>query len=353
MGQQKEETKHAFGRKTEKFVMPSVIDSIPPTESHGFEGRASNVVHSQHYFTYAPILITPTNNSIDKIKTTGTPDTVETEDGSRVSRDEHDKDASRLEGAKQNETRSTQILKTVSEAIRALTRLMQRASCLDNPWPASDILTSPLGESMPQNDGKPCTIELAGQVEGTYGSDLQGLINTVHMVLTHSRLASEQTFELVREVQMAQKDAETAIYQCEKAEVESIKLKKLNKVLQKQVTTLQCQRRILVTEIRSLRKQLEEAKEISGICSIIKALQVHESCLTSKLPTCKEQQETGHGEDVIGNAQRSTVSKQFEQHANGISNLSHKMKHEKIINQVRNSEYDVIEDAKEEPRTNT
>jgi hypothetical protein len=102
--------------------------------------------------------------------------------------------------------------------------------------------------------------ELTEKLSNQGGADLMALQNAAHMVLEHARLASQEASIVVRDTQLAQSQAEQYQQRALSAEKENKFLSKGNKTLNAQVDKLKAERRVLVKEVRSLRKELETAK---------------------------------------------------------------------------------------------
>ena len=278
MAQTKRETKHVSDkRKGEPTMSVNVESRNPTTESYGLAVGTDRIIDAKQ----APNLITPTNNSIGAKKHAETPDTVATEESTPLPRDEEYKLVRKLDESTKKEKKSLEELDKISEAIRTLTRLMQRCqtSGFDASSPPRDILTTPLGEKILLNATKPCLIELADQLEGQYGSDFQGLVNTVHMVLSHGQLTSEEASELIEEIQSTKRNAEEAVDRYEKAEAASLELSKHNKLLRREVKRLRSQRKILSTEVKELRKRLKESKQMNSLVHLLGSMYIHETYL--------------------------------------------------------------------------
>ena len=318
MAQTKRETKHVSDKRNGKLTMSVNVDSTnPTTESYGLAVGTDRIIDGKQ----APILITPTNNSIGAKKHAETPDTVATEESTPLPRDEEYKLVRQLDESTKKEKKSIEELDKISEAIRTLTRLMQRCqtSGFDASSPARDVLTTPLGEKIILDTTNPCLIELADQLEGHYGSDFQGLVNTVNMVLSHGQLTSEEAAELVEEIQSTQRNAEEAIDRYEKAEAASLELSKHNKVLRREVKRLRSQRKILSTEVKELRKRLEESKQMNSFVHLLGSMYIHETylkdigqtqsggCMPEGNDKGYDTLENDHEEDIISKLNASTT----------------------------------------------
>jgi hypothetical protein len=103
--------------------------------------------------------------------------------------------------------------------------------------------------------------ELTGKLSSNQGGvDLMALQNAAHMVLEHARLASQEASIVVRDTQLAQSQAEQYQQRALLAEKENVVLVKANKSLNAQVQKLTAERRVLIKEVRSLRKELKTSK---------------------------------------------------------------------------------------------
>jgi hypothetical protein len=133
--------------------------------------------------------------------------------------------------------------------------------------------------------------ELTEKLSNQGGVDLMALQNAAHMVLEHARLASQEASIVVRDTQLAQSQAEQYQQRALSAETENEGLVKENKTLNAQVGKLTAERRVLVKEVRSLRKELETSKTRGMMEQLERyvagALTVHEHHLKSKTEQAK------------------------------------------------------------------
>jgi hypothetical protein len=133
--------------------------------------------------------------------------------------------------------------------------------------------------------------ELTGKLSNQGGVDLMALQNAAHMVLEHARLASQEASIVVRDTLLAQAQTEHYQQRALSAEKENEVLVQGNKTLNVQVDKLTAERRVLVKEVRSLRKELATTKT-SGRTKqleqyVVEALTAHEHHLKSKTEQAK------------------------------------------------------------------
>jgi hypothetical protein len=133
--------------------------------------------------------------------------------------------------------------------------------------------------------------ELTGKLSNQGGVDLMALQNAAHMVLEHARLASQEASIVVRDTQLAQSQAEHYQQRALLAEKENEGLVQGNKTLNAQVDKLTAERRVLVKEVRSLRKELATTKTTGRMQQleqyVVEALTAHEQHLKSKMDQTK------------------------------------------------------------------
>lgn len=133
--------------------------------------------------------------------------------------------------------------------------------------------------------------ELTGKLSNQGGVDLMALQNAARMVLEHARLASQEASIVVRDTQLAQSQAEQYQQRALSAETENEVLAKGNETLNAQVDKLTAERKVLVKEVRSLRKELETSKTRGMMEQLERyvtgALTAHEHYLKSKTEQAK------------------------------------------------------------------
>jgi len=128
--------------------------------------------------------------------------------------------------------------------------------------------------------------ELTGQLASQVRGDLMALQNAAHMVLDHAQLASQEASVVVEDTQLAQSQAVEYKGRALVAEKDNSQLGEEKKGLHAQVEKLTAERRLLVKEVRSLRKELASTKE-KGMMEqleryIVGALSMHEQLLKVK-----------------------------------------------------------------------
>jgi hypothetical protein len=138
--------------------------------------------------------------------------------------------------------------------------------------------------------------ELTGKLSHQGGVDLMALQNAAHMVLEHARLASQEASIVVRDTQLAQAQAEQYQQRALLAEKENEGLVQGNKTLNAQVDKLTAERKVLVKEVRSLRKELATTKTSGRMQQleryVVEALTAHEHHLKSKTDQAKRDKVT-------------------------------------------------------------
>lgn len=125
-----------------------------------------------------------------------------------------------------------------------------------------------------------------GNNNATAAADLLGLQNAAHMILQHAHLQGHEAVVVVRDAQVAQSQAARYKQRAVQAEQENCQMSRHNKALQQTVEKLRAERRVLVKEVRSLRKELSSTKS-DGMMQqleryVVGALSIHEHHLKVK-----------------------------------------------------------------------
>jgi hypothetical protein len=190
-----------------------------------------------------------------------------------------------VEEARMNERELTQAFLHLTEGIRAVKRIIERAPCSSGKQPVliQDDSSETTEKAILSADDLFLS-ELSGKFGGVIGSDLLGLVNAADMVRDHACLASEEASTLLQDFHSAQQAAEKENERATKAETVVRKLYKENVAIKKENAKLRKERRALAGEVKSLREQLETTKKFDVWRlleqHVLTGIQVHEKILT-------------------------------------------------------------------------
>jgi hypothetical protein len=186
-----------------------------------------------------------------------------------------------LEESRMNERELTQALLHLTEGIRAVKRIIERAPCSSEMHPVriEDDSSETTEKSILSADDR-----FLSELSGKFGPDLLGEVNVADMVRYHAYLTSQEASTLLQDFQSAQQFAEKENERATKAETVVRKLYKENVAIKKDNAKLHKERRALAGEVKSLREQLETTKKFDTWRlleqHVLTGIQLHEKILT-------------------------------------------------------------------------
>ena len=203
----------------------------------------------------APAMITPVKESQSCcILTSSSEDEV---DEIQISRQQLDGDAAREEESQSARLSSSDAATQLklAQGLRTLKRIVE-----------CDYLSKDSNESTSNTDHN--TLEslhaLSDSLSPELGSAMSGLLNAVHMIRDRSKLATQETEDLVQDLHQSQQEASVQRKRARQTEHVARKLYKQNISLKEDVARLRKERRVLVDEVKSLRNQADEMKKLDN-----------------------------------------------------------------------------------------
>lgn len=153
----------------------------------------------------------------------------------------------------------------------------------------------------------PCPLQLPVQMTTFDTSDLLALQNAAHMIQQHIKLAAMEAAVAVQDTVRAQSATQEWRKRALDAEKALLKMHQENKDLKSSNEKLAAERRILVKEIRKMRKQVApmDSKQLESF--VVNALTFHEKQLKMNKNKGKEQIDDD-GDLVGGRSETSTVA---------------------------------------------
>ena len=187
-----------------------------------------------------------------------------------------------LEQARREAEQSSRALDSVADGIRALKRILETTSSGED----TSIIKG-VSEDLHQ------VYQLSDSLQGVLGSDFLALVNAADMLREHSRLAFQETSDVVADLRKAKLEAQSAIVTATHAAKEVQALSRTNSDLKSQVRKLRHEKRVLVKEIKAMREQA--AEQLLMEQHVLKSLTVHE--LVLKTPPSVTLRKTYFDED--------------------------------------------------------
>jgi hypothetical protein len=167
-----------------------------------------------------------------------------------------------LEQARRDAEQSAQALERLMDGIRAVKRVLVASSSGDEA-----------DEPKSSNDDIQQIHQISGSLHGVLGSDLLALVNTADMIREHSRLAFQETSDVVADLRKAKLEAQLAAVEAKQTRKVARALFKANTELKWRVEKLCQEKHMLVKEVKALR----ESQFLEG--QVLKSLTAHELVL--------------------------------------------------------------------------
>jgi len=204
-----------------------------------------------------------------------------------------------LKESRAQTARAEATLELMSESMRLLARQMKQADLSANAkllisddattaTTSDDTIASEFEDrSLFRSHSSDCDLQLSELTEQLtschLAADIMALQNASHMLQQHARLASQEAAANVVDTVEAQTAAQHWEKEAVEAQHTSKRLDQDNKILRASAETLSAEKRILVKEVRSLRKKLSETRR-TDLCHQIQdyvagALTIHEDLL--------------------------------------------------------------------------
>jgi hypothetical protein len=180
-----------------------------------------------------------------------------------------------LQQARSEAEPSAQSLERLSEGIRAVKRILERCASDED-----DIRESSTKDIQQVH-------ELSSKLHGILGSDLMALINSADMIREHSKLAFQETSEVVTDLNKVKLQAEEAANRAKQARKVGRKLFEENLELHGEIYGLRREKRLLVKEVKILRAEAAETRKFDSWRlleqHVIGSMAIHE--MVMKTPT--------------------------------------------------------------------
>jgi hypothetical protein len=157
-----------------------------------------------------------------------------------------------LQQARTDAEQSAQALEHLSDGIRAVKRILERCASDED-----DIQESSQKDIQHVH-------ELSSKLYGVLGSDLMALINAADMIREHSKLAFQETSEVVTDLSKAKLQAEESANQAKQASKVGRKLFEENLELKGDIDRLRREKRLLVKEVKTLREEAAETRKFDS-----------------------------------------------------------------------------------------
>lgn len=194
---------------------------------------------------------------------------------------------------------SGEALNHLSEGIRAVKRILERFA-----YGEGDIQES-LKKDIQQ------VHELSSRLYGVLGSDLLALINAADTIRDHSRLAFQETAEVVTDLNKARLQAEESSLQAKQSRKVGRKLLEDNLELKGEIERLRREKRLLVKEVKTLREEAAETRKFDSWRlleqHVLGSIAVHEMIL--KTPTSPKinvfKESDFSDKDIVAGSERS------------------------------------------------
>ena len=174
-------------------------------------------------------------------------------------------------------------MESVADGIRALKRIFEATSRGDE---SSDHTS--VSEDLHH------IYHLADSLQGVLGSDFLALVNAADMLREHSRLAVQETSDVVADLQKVKLEAQSTAVAAACVAREAQALSKTNSDLKDQVRKLRQEKRVLVKEIKAMREHAAEQRLVEQ--HVLKSLTVHE--LVLKTPPSVTMRKTYFNDDT-------------------------------------------------------
>lgn len=143
--------------------------------------------------------------------------------------------------------------------------------------------------------------ELSNHLVGVLGSELMGLMNDADMVRDHARLHSKEASHLLEDLHAAKDESNKSNERADMTETICRQLYTEKQILLEQVTKLTLERRALIKEVKSLRRDAQDTKKFDTWRlleeHVLDAVAIHE--MVMKTPTTHSYDGLDTGRDVV------------------------------------------------------
>lgn len=151
------------------------------------------------------------------------------------------------------------------------------------------ILERPVDEMELSNTDDDVTLvsSLSQKLVGVLGSELMGLLNSAQMAKSHAKLCIDDNSSIEKELHSAREETQSATDRADRMGRSARRLKKEKKLLVQKVQALQEDRRVLIREVKFLRKKARLNKDLQASQFLQNAMKVHQSVLKEKAFTSR------------------------------------------------------------------